>query len=392
MAGRDFINNIIKDVLFGISQGYSASAQYRGSQARSAGIGAALGAAPLRQQLLLKQQQDQEDRKLQMEQIRAQIAQSGNAQALQVFNAAQGSMAQETPLSIPPGMSQDPRAQGQVFQGDTQMAPSQLPAMNVGGQMLRPQSAQDQQRIAGQLLKEKAGIDLDAMRQKGAVDLQNRIAEIKATAENRAAPVTPQLPSSLQEYAIWASQQKKGADTSFDKFMKARRPPSNAAEPGSYFPITDSQGRITSWVNPKMGKVVNAQDLGIGENSYKGAISPERQKMQENAKSGLRAITTLRDELKKPGTLAALAVPGSPTARKARAARAEMIDVMTRLRTGAALNADEQKFYNDQAPGLIDSLFNDPDTIPYKLSIFEQEFQGLSGEKPTGGWKIISVK
>lgn len=149
---RDLLNNIIKDVLFGLSQGYGAASQYRGSQARAAGNAAAFGAPMLRQQMILKQQQEEEERKLRMDQIRAAIAQGGNQQALAAFNAAEGSMAPEVPLSIPPALSVDPRAQGQVFQGDTQMGPQQLPAMPLGnGQMARPRSAQDIQRMALEL-------------------------------------------------------------------------------------------------------------------------------------------------------------------------------------------------------------------------------------------------
>lgn len=110
-------------------------------------------------------------------------------------------------------------------------------------------------------------------------------------------------------------------------------------------------------------------------------LSDARLKTQANAKSGLRAIDKLRAELKKPNALKELAVPGSPTARTARAARNEMTDVLTRIRTGAALNKSEEAFYADQAPGLIDDLFSDPASIEYKLSIFEDNFKALSGEK-----------
>ena len=154
--------------------------------------------------------------------------------------------------------------------------------------------------------------------------------------------------------------------------------PDADSEPGSYVPVTDSRGVVTGWVNPKTRKVVTAAELGVA-GGFRGPMSPERQKMEENAQSGLRAIDKLRSELKKPGMLAELAIPTSPAARTARAARGEMIDVITRLRTGAALNKDEQAFYRDQAPGLIDALFGDPDTIEYKLSIFENEFKGLAG-------------
>lgn len=183
------------------------------------------------------------------------------------------------------------------------------------------------------------------------------------------------------ELALMVAKGDPQAKVAWDliKELKAKEKAAGA-EPGTYITLTDPQGKITGFVNPKTQKYIKPEDIsGMPSDSQRGPTSPERQKMQENAKSGLRAIATLREELKKPGTLAALAVPNSPTARKARAARAEMVDVMTRLRTGAALNRDEQTFYRDQAPGLIDALFNDPGTIDYKLSIFEDEFNGLAG-------------
>jgi len=170
------------------------------------------------------------------------------------------------------------------------------------------------------------------------------------------------------------------------------RPRTEQAEPGSYLPYTDARGVVQYWVNPKTKQVVKPESLGLGqEDLYKGPLAVERQKIETAATSGLKAIAKLREELKKPGTLAALAVPGSPGARTAMAARNEMVDVLTRIRTGAALNADEQAFYNRQAPGLIDSLFNDPDTIAYKLSIFEDNFKGLAPPEkktPSGGGAV----
>src|SRR3990167_3174339 len=150
--------------------------------------------------------------------------------------------------------------------------------------------------------------------------------------------------------------------------------PSAQGKPGSYTPVFNARGEITGKFDSETGNIEPVKNEGY----RRTALATERQKMEENAKSGLRVIKDLRVELAKPGMLAALAVPESPMARKARAARNEMVDVMTRLRTGAALNKDEQDFYRDQAPGLIDSLFSDPSTVEYKLSIFENEFKGLA--------------
>ena len=49
----------------------------------------------------------------------------------------------------------------------------------------------------------------------------------------------------------------------------------------------------------------------------------------------------------------------------------------TRLRTGAALNKEEQEFYDSQLPKVTDQ----PRDIEYKLSLFEDLFSRLSGQQ-----------
>ena len=112
---------------------------------------------------------------------------------------------------------------------------------------------------------------------------------------------------------------------------------------------------------------------------YQGKpLSAEAQKVKENAESGLRAISTLENEITQGGKLRLVqaAVPfGLGGARILRTARNEIADVITRLRTGAALNEQEQAFYKRQMPSALDSGA----TIKYKLDLFRQLFQRLSG-------------
>lgn len=168
-------------------------------------------------------------------------------------------------------------------------------------------------------------------------------------------------------------------------------PPQEQPEAGSYLPYTDQRGQVLYWVNPKTRQVVKPAELGIDDPTFRGAMSMDRQTREGAAKSGLRAIVRFREEMKKnPSLLKQLAIPGSPGARIARAARNEMADVLTRVRTGAALNEYEQVFYGEQAPGLLDDLFDDPAAIEYKLSIFEDNFKELappsaSTPPPAGG-------
>ena len=115
--------------------------------------------------------------------------------------------------------------------------------------------------------------------------------------------------------------------------------------------------------------------------------SPQHQKNVENAKSGLRALANIRKMLfEKDGItlseqgkslLMKAAIPGAIGAREFSAQRNEMIDVLTRLRTGAALNEDEQTFYEGQAPGALD--ITEPQAIITKLKMFEDLYSGIVG-------------
>lgn len=94
-----------------------------------------------------------------------------------------------------------------------------------------------------------------------------------------------------------------------------------------------------------------------------------------NADSGLRALDKMESELaKNPNAIVQASVPGSPGARIYATARKEASDVLTRLRTGAALNKEEEKFYISQLPAVFDS----PETIAYKMKLFRDLFETLS--------------
>lgn len=105
-----------------------------------------------------------------------------------------------------------------------------------------------------------------------------------------------------------------------------------------------------------------------------------------NAESGLRALTKMESELgmttdqagnpvyNNKGKVWKAAIPGQLGARQFAAARKEASDVITRLRTGAALNKEEADFYMSQLPSPLDS---DSD-IAYKMSIFKNLFDALA--------------
>lgn len=98
------------------------------------------------------------------------------------------------------------------------------------------------------------------------------------------------------------------------------------------------------------------------------------------AQEGLNKLQSLRQMLQTdPNLILKSAIPGSPGARTYTRFKKEMADIITRLRTGAALNKDEEAFYQSQLPGVGDVLssrfFNEPDAVEKALALHEALFQ-----------------
>lgn len=96
-----------------------------------------------------------------------------------------------------------------------------------------------------------------------------------------------------------------------------------------------------------------------------------QQTMATNGQSGLDAIATIRSQLAKNKNINALA--SSPlaffdkNAQTYNSAKTEAVDVLTRLRTGAALNKDEQKTYDS-----LFSAFNKGEVTTQNLDRLEK--------------------
>lgn len=157
------------------------------------------------------------------------------------------------------------------------------------------------------------------------------------------------------------------------------------------FGITPTRTPSTVFVSDKLLSPSEAALLGVpygttqGQASAQG-ITPipgqagiEATRTRENALSGLRALDVVQKEIKEGGRflLAKAVLPFSPGARTFATASREVADVITRLRTGAALNVNEEKFYRKQIPNVLDSQ----KTINYKISLLQTLFDRLSGGK-----------
>lgn len=111
-------------------------------------------------------------------------------------------------------------------------------------------------------------------------------------------------------------------------------------------------------------------------------LSAEASKQLGNAQSGLSALEMLASEYNKnPNVVNANAVAGLggnlgrgiAGTQGYEAARKEIIDVLTKLRTGAAMTASEEAQYKSMLP----SAFDSPETVAQKLGRYQELFQGI---------------
>lgn len=104
-------------------------------------------------------------------------------------------------------------------------------------------------------------------------------------------------------------------------------------------------------------------------------LSPQQQEVKANAQSGLRALDVVQNAIQNdPYATVKAKIPGLNAQSPYLAATKEVADVLTRLRTGAALNKQEEQFYSSQLPQPMDS----PQTVAYKMSIFRDLFNQMA--------------
>lgn len=106
-------------------------------------------------------------------------------------------------------------------------------------------------------------------------------------------------------------------------------------------------------------------------------LSPNQQQAAVNADSALLALSNLKNTLiKSDGSVDWVKLLGAKTGFGQTATDLrEAADVITRIRTGAALNASEQVFYAKQVPRLGDSA----DVIQHKINQLGALYAGVSG-------------
>lgn len=130
--------------------------------------------------------------------------------------------------------------------------------------------------------------------------------------------------------------------------------------------------------NNRVALIKRMEELGL-----RAPLGANSAKIIHNASSGLRALAKMEKMIKaNPNVLVWAAMPGKLGAREFDTARREVADVITRLRTGAALNEEEQRFYGSQMPTALD--LSEKANIWNKISMYRQLFEDLGGREDSG--------
>jgi hypothetical protein len=130
----------------------------------------------------------------------------------------------------------------------------------------------------------------------------------------------------------------------------------------------------------------------MGSSGQAKPLSAESAKVVSNAQSGLQSIDALESAMASdPDVLRKTSIPGRSvlggalgnvlgTAGYDNLSR-NILDVITRLRTGAALTASEEAFYKKQLPQAMDS----PEVVQQKLGMFRDLFGSVVQKTGQGG-------
>lgn len=156
--------------------------------------------------------------------------------------------------------------------------------------------------------------------------------------------------------------------------------PQAAAGRGSATPITPvptpTPGAQTAPNSPPGSKIIGQKPLADTELRSLNAA-------EEGVKNMDELLKYIHDD---PNVVMKASVPlvGSILAPTFKRISGDLADVVTRVRTGAALNEDEQKFYDAQLPGAKDILSQywnfDPKAVENAINLHRQYFQRIIDE------------
>jgi len=368
MADRSGFRRVLADTLrtlgHSLATGLSESAKYPGGRGSQAGFAAALGAPMQLQQMDEQRRMQQAESAQKLAQFQELIRQRKFDEARQLFTMTHGTPGQEVGLTVPPMIPKDPRAQGQVFQGNTVQgdiphAPIQFP----GGQQVQPQTSQEMARQALQEAYGKAQIQEEA----DMVELPEfgnfkgiRVKKEAVPYVTQALEAARRQAESAEERA--AKERERLANQAFQKEILDIRLKAEARE-----------------------NALNRADriAKEGRDSDK-PLSAEASKVSSIAESMIPEIQQLRQAFEKDydGSVRGIVLRYD---RNLRRLAENVADKLGRLRSGGAINKEEEARFMGQIANSMDLVNGNKQSALAALGRLEDEAKQVLGKiKPVG--------
>lgn len=234
----------------------------------------------------------------------------------------------------------------------------------------------------------------EAINNPGTISLLSKLATSTGKALSKVPPLSPNAATALERIGVGAGALPGGEQPAMEGQIIPNDPQAmlTAITGGAETPTgtggnvglgSEEEALKQVLASVMFSKAKSVSDLKTAFeflNPTKKPLTGTQQLQKTNAESGLRSLKTVESILKSdPNAPLKSRIPivagRSPYATAAR----EISDVITRLRTGAALTDNEEKFYRSQLPEPFDS----PQTIQYKLNLFKQLFSQVAyGQTP----------
>jgi hypothetical protein len=201
---------------------------------------------------------------------------------------------------------------------------------------------------------------------------------------NQASAALPQSENSAS--TDMTAQSAMMPTSSMSPDYSANADPSTQSDPNSPFAPQNVEANVAAMVQKgaKMSDIKSYLDMAktiqamTGGDSAGKPLNSTQQQQSSNAQSGLASLQTIADTLSKnPNATKLAALPGGSLTGSLtgtgeyKAAIANATDVIGRLRSGGAIQRDEERRFL----ALLPQAFDDPQTAQYKLNQVSQLFQ-----------------
>lgn len=203
-------------------------------------------------------------------------------------------------------------------------------------------------------------------------DLANKQANTRATSGRTISGYKLSLNDAKRNFVSTVAKEKAALQTRINEIESVFEKGSEEYNKAIRDAVYGAQNKIND-ANLEIEKARQVEEIkNTGTNSNVTKIAPKDLNI---AKEGISNIGSMRSILVSNPKIATQLNPLDPSKRNFEFLKSQIADQVGRLRSGGAINADEEKRFL----GFLPAYFDTPENIEYKLSTLQREFEGLAG-------------